>query len=459
MTNQGNNEQWDVIIVGGGISGCTTGALLADAGKKVLILEKGDKIGGRARTFTHDGYTMELGGHLLEDDTLNHIFRKFGKDYEMLKTTDVKLLWGDKWLNPKELYKQNRDDLRKISQEILEMSWDDVEKLSDIGLEDWLRQRTDSQGIIELFGVIGVLDYNMFSYNDIAASEALAMRKLHLENHGVIAWSQYPPGGTMALVRTLSEIFQEKGGMIRTQSQVLEVLIEEGKVTGVEVAEPKVLPNEYPVGVAIKAPVVILTLPLWQLPSVLPKDKIPEWYIEKAEWLGKHRDGWFSFYAGTDKSIMGLTLYGYSKLPRSGHPGGSMEPSAYDSSLAPPGKHLILCAASCAGHYEWFSDRVLMKEKMKAFEADMQEVFPDLKKHCLWKRWHVVDNFAQLQHPGLVGPVRPGFEIPGAKDLYLASETARVFGMGMDAAARVGIHVAERVLGRAIPEFEKVYHY
>ena len=32
---------------------------------------------------------------------------------------------------------------------------------------------------------------------------------------------------------------------------------------------------------------------------------------------------------------MGLTLYGYDRLPRSGQMGGALEPSAYDPGLAP----------------------------------------------------------------------------------------------------------------------------
>jgi len=37
-----NDENWDVVIVGGGPSGLGVGAQLAHEGRKVLVLEKAD---------------------------------------------------------------------------------------------------------------------------------------------------------------------------------------------------------------------------------------------------------------------------------------------------------------------------------------------------------------------------------------------------------------------------------
>ncbi len=39
-------NKWDTIIVGAGISGLSMGALLANSGLKVLVLEKNSYLGG-----------------------------------------------------------------------------------------------------------------------------------------------------------------------------------------------------------------------------------------------------------------------------------------------------------------------------------------------------------------------------------------------------------------------------
>lgn len=55
---------FDVIIIGGGIGGLVTGALLADAGLSLLLLEQHDKTGGCASTFRRKGYGFEAGATL-----------------------------------------------------------------------------------------------------------------------------------------------------------------------------------------------------------------------------------------------------------------------------------------------------------------------------------------------------------------------------------------------------------
>ncbi|NJN96963.1 MAG: NAD(P)/FAD-dependent oxidoreductase, partial [Anaerolineales bacterium] len=44
------NSQFDTIIIGGGHNGLVTAAYLAKAGKKVLVLERRDTLGGAAAT-------------------------------------------------------------------------------------------------------------------------------------------------------------------------------------------------------------------------------------------------------------------------------------------------------------------------------------------------------------------------------------------------------------------------
>ena len=56
----------EVIIIGGGLAGLTTAALVARSGKSVTLFEQSSsEIGGRARTSIHDGYYFNQGPHAL----------------------------------------------------------------------------------------------------------------------------------------------------------------------------------------------------------------------------------------------------------------------------------------------------------------------------------------------------------------------------------------------------------
>ncbi|RNB72807.1 phytoene desaturase family protein [Brevibacillus panacihumi] len=58
-------ETYDVAIVGGGVAGLTAAIYAARAGKQAIIIEKQDRLGGRAITNKKNGAYFNLGGHAL----------------------------------------------------------------------------------------------------------------------------------------------------------------------------------------------------------------------------------------------------------------------------------------------------------------------------------------------------------------------------------------------------------
>ncbi|SLM30398.1 hypothetical protein MTBBW1_2210002 [Desulfamplus magnetovallimortis] len=76
------------VIVGGGLCGLTTGFLLAKNRRNCLLLEKGDDVGGLARSFVFDDIIFDVGPHVLyenDSDRGTLFLKKMLGDSEVIK--------------------------------------------------------------------------------------------------------------------------------------------------------------------------------------------------------------------------------------------------------------------------------------------------------------------------------------------------------------------------------------
>jgi phytoene desaturase len=70
---------YDVIVIGAGLGGLSSGALLAKQGRKVLVLEQSDRIGGCCSTFEKDGYRCDVGASIVEIiQPIERVFQQLG---------------------------------------------------------------------------------------------------------------------------------------------------------------------------------------------------------------------------------------------------------------------------------------------------------------------------------------------------------------------------------------------
>lgn len=77
--------QYDAIIIGSGLAGLSSGAKLARAGKKVLLIEQHHLVGGCATQFKRKEYRFEVSLHELNGlDENEHLYKMY-KDLNALE--------------------------------------------------------------------------------------------------------------------------------------------------------------------------------------------------------------------------------------------------------------------------------------------------------------------------------------------------------------------------------------
>ena len=90
-----------VIIIGSGISSLSAASFIAKEGHDVTILEKNNEIGGRARKFSKDGFTFDMGpSWYWMPDVFENFYKKFNhttSDFYDLKRLDpsYRVYWND----------------------------------------------------------------------------------------------------------------------------------------------------------------------------------------------------------------------------------------------------------------------------------------------------------------------------------------------------------------------------
>jgi phytoene desaturase len=74
---------YDVIVIGAGGGGVSAGAILAKDGRKVLVLEQSDLVGGCCSTFEREGFKFDAGASIVEAiNNIENAFERLGTTFQ-----------------------------------------------------------------------------------------------------------------------------------------------------------------------------------------------------------------------------------------------------------------------------------------------------------------------------------------------------------------------------------------
>jgi phytoene desaturase len=362
------------VVIGSGFGGLAAAIRLQSSGFQVTLLEKRDKIGGRAYVYQDKGFTFDAGPTVVTaPPCLEELFEISGRkmsDYvELLPVSPLyRLYWesgsvfdytNDMTETLEQIKKKSPEDVEgykaflKYTEEVFDEGYT---KLAHVPFLNWSSMIKVSPQLLKLQAYRSV--YSMVSkfIKDPELRQAFSFHSLLVggnpfETSSIYTlihylerqWGVYfPKGGTGALVRGLGKLFTDLGGEIRTECEIDRIVVRQSKVEGVSTKGADFIPADCVVSNADVHETY--TKLLKEVPDVA----LNRWYVKHA----RYSMSLFVLYFGTNKKYPQLAhhniLFGarYKELLKEIFNGSELPddfslylhaPTHSDPSLAPEG--------------------------------------------------------------------------------------------------------------------------
>lgn len=409
-----------IVVIGSGFGGLAAAVRLQAQGHDVTIIEKLDRLGGRAYVFEKDGFKFDAGPTIITAPWLiDELFSKAGKKTsEYLELVKLDPFYNIRWEDGSVFH--YNDDRSRLKSEIVKFNPADLKGYSRFAkeLEDIYRVGFEliDQPFLKWWDMLKVVPqmvrlrsdrsvYNFASrfFRDERLRQAFSFHPLLIGGNPFTATSIYSMiheleqkfgvwfamGGTGALVDALGKLFDGLGGKIMLNSEVSKIEVSGRKATGVRLRNGELVVSDAVISNADVASTYL---------DLIGTESRRKYTDRKVKGMS-YSMSLFVIYFGTDRRydetahheiLMGPR---YRGLLRDIFDNKELaddfslylhRPTATDPSLAPDGCdcwYVLSPVPHLQGKTDWAVEGERYKQKI--FEYLENNYLPDLRKHIV----------------------------------------------------------------------------
>lgn len=328
----------DAIVIGSGIGGLSTAAVLAKAGKKVLVLEQHDQAGGCCHTYIEKGYEFDVGIHYIGEMNYQSLSKTYvdqitnGQlEWEPMSDIYDQVIFAEKGQEPRKYdvmsgdgkwkeylkgkFPKEKDNIERFFQLVHEVHSGNHNSMLVKFIPLWAAWLLEVTGLINYFT-------SFYKWNKKTCKEVVAEITKNQELRDIFCYcfgdygtppskagfpmqtllishfskgAAYPVGGASEIAFHIIPVIEAAGGKVLVRAEVSKIITDSsGQACGVEVKKGKEV-------VQVAAPIIISDAGLYNtLERLLPRDIAASSRLWEITQTAEHGPGCLSVFVGID---------------------------------------------------------------------------------------------------------------------------------------------------------------
>jgi phytoene dehydrogenase-like protein len=466
----------DVVIIGADLSGLVAGAILARNGRRVVVLEQADTVGGRCGAVqTADGYWIDFGhrdahgvgdcqfpwhhgAEAAREAGVEIAMRPIARPLRVHRLDDGVVLDGGDWSAggflgaAREFFECPDDGIAELGEMLRRLATAkpaEVEAALPVRLGTWVEGNVGHPGVRRALLLMAAV---IFHPRPAEASVGRLMQFFQTPKTLPHIADDAEVGGMQGLMEPFARAIRERGGEIALGWKPVEIVVDRGKVAGAVAVDCSNLVLE------VRAPVAISTYPVWENFDLIDARRFPADFVAAAEELKRYRADLIGWHAGLRRlPVVRATgkpddHAGWNRFLLGGagerrYAGGYHLPSLSSRRAAPSGKHLLswVMARFFDGGTTSGPPWTAARAHLDAAVAYLKRYYADLDECIEWSSYHYVSAPQSMSWSW--APVkRHGLTVVGIDGLLLAAATMEAPAGIVDIGAYAGRAAAHAAL-------------